>query len=227
MGKIILVALVTKKGGIGYDNNLLYKIPEDLKFFKELTTGKTVVMGRNTFESLDKPLPNRTNIVLSSTLESGEGYEVVRNIEDLMYEEDDLYIIGGETLYNDFIDIADEAYINILHENVPKLYDATFFLKSYFRDFDVEITNKLVVDEGVLEFTKGVRKSEPQEETESDTEEVEVELSLSLNKVVYINIPKKYIGPGGNIPQEILEEYTEDYFEDLSDWDMHDYRIYV
>ncbi|SEJ09913.1 dihydrofolate reductase [Lachnospiraceae bacterium A10] len=114
-----LIAAVDNNWGIGNKNQLLVSIPEDMKFFRDQTTGNVIVMGRKTLESFPagRPLPNRTNIVLTRN----EDYEVrgaivVHNEEELMeelkkYDSDDIYIIGGESIYNQFVDKCDLAYI--------------------------------------------------------------------------------------------------------------------
>lgn len=114
-----LIAAVDKNWGIGYQNKLLTSIPEDMKFFRETTTGKVVVMGRKTLESFPgkKPLKNRTNIVL--TANSGyqvEGAVIVHDLEELhkeleKYNSEDIFVIGGESIYRLLADECDTAYI--------------------------------------------------------------------------------------------------------------------
>ena len=84
--------------GIGINNSLPWHISDDLKWFKSVTAGKTVVMGRKTHESLGcKPLPNRRNIVVSTLLDSSNKIEVINNLNSL--PDDDIFIIGGSTIY--------------------------------------------------------------------------------------------------------------------------------
>ncbi|MBQ8003995.1 MAG: dihydrofolate reductase [Oscillospiraceae bacterium] len=104
--------------GIGREGGLLYHIPEDMRYFKEMTTGKTVIMGRATLLSLPggKPLPKRRNIILSKTLSSVEGAEVAASPEEI-YEllkdekSEDIFVIGGESVYRDMLPYCDTAYI--------------------------------------------------------------------------------------------------------------------
>ncbi|MBQ3224738.1 MAG: dihydrofolate reductase [Oscillospiraceae bacterium] len=104
--------------GIGRGGELLYHIPEDMRYFKEMTTGKTVIMGRATLFSLPggKPLPKRRNIILSTTLDEVEGAEVCKTpaeIAALLKDEksEDIFVIGGESVYRDMLPFCDTAYI--------------------------------------------------------------------------------------------------------------------
>ena len=106
-----IIVAVGKNREIGKGNKLLWHIPEDLKNFKEITTGKTVIMGRKTFESIGRPLPNRKNIVLSKNgdKESFEqkGIELYQNLESLIEDyknsKEEIFIIGGEQIYREFM----------------------------------------------------------------------------------------------------------------------------
>ena len=106
-----IIVAIGKNREIGKGNKLLWHIPEDLKNFKEITTGKTVIMGRKTFESIGRPLPNRKNIVLSKNgdKESFEqkGIELYQNLENLIADyknsEEEIFIIGGEQMYREFM----------------------------------------------------------------------------------------------------------------------------
>ena len=106
-----IIVAVGKNREIGKGNKLLWHIPEDLKNFKEITTGKTVIMGRKTFESIGRPLPNRKNIVLSKNgdKESFEqkGIELYQNLENLISDyknsEEEIFILGGEQIYREFM----------------------------------------------------------------------------------------------------------------------------
>ena len=104
MSKISIIAAVDRRMGIGYQNKLLFWLPNDLKRFKALTTGNTIIMGRKTFESLPKgALPNRRNIVLSTNPATNfPGAEVFPSLEAALqscHEKEHVYIIGGETLF--------------------------------------------------------------------------------------------------------------------------------
>lgn len=123
-----LIASVDNNWAIGKNNQLLVKIPADMKFFRETTVGKVVVMGRKTLESFPngQPLKNRTNIVLTHN----RNYKVkdaivVYSVEELneelkKYPSEDIYIIGGESIYEQFVDACDVAHIT----KVDYAYDA-------------------------------------------------------------------------------------------------------
>lgn len=123
-----LIVAVDKNWGIGKDNDLLVSIPEDMKFFKEMTTGKIIIMGRKTLESFPKkkPLPNRVNIVISRDKNYlVDGAIVVNSLEDAFnyvkntYGEDKLretFIIGGASIYEQALDYCEIAYITHIRE---------------------------------------------------------------------------------------------------------------
>ena len=113
-----MIAVQERRGGIGRDGGLLLSLPSDMKYFRSTTMGKTVVMGRKTLESFPggKPLPKRRNIVLSRTLDSGEGFEVCRSPEQLMEmlseeEKKEAFVIGGGEVYKLLLPLTEEAYI--------------------------------------------------------------------------------------------------------------------
>lgn len=122
---------------IGRDNSLLFHIPEDMKFFRSTTLNKVVVMGRKTLESFPqkKPLPKRTNIVLSRNPDfSPEGVLVCRNVAELFlklkeYNTEDVFVIGGEQIYRELIPFCSYAYIT----RVDKEADADSFLPDFDR----------------------------------------------------------------------------------------------
>lgn len=118
------IVCVDKKWGIGKNNKMLFHLPEDLKFFKEKTWGKRVVMGYNTFLSLPnrKPLPNRKNIVLSRKKNLKiDGVSVVNSVEELLsiLENDtsNVFLIGGEIIYKELLNFCDEAYVTKVNAN--------------------------------------------------------------------------------------------------------------
>ena len=108
--RINIIAAVSKNMAIGNENKLLYWLPNDLKRFKSLTTGHTIIMGRNTFDSLPKgALPNRRNVVLSRTVSELPGAEVFADLQSALAscsETEDIYIIGGESVYRQAMPIA-------------------------------------------------------------------------------------------------------------------------
>ncbi|MCR4765180.1 MAG: dihydrofolate reductase [Bacteroidaceae bacterium] len=113
---IAIIAAIDKNNALGFKNKLLFYLPDDLKRFKALTTGNTVVMGRKTFESLPKgALPNRRNIVLSrSNILTLPGAEVYASLEEALKHCDDneqVFIMGGASVYKQAMPIADRLYM--------------------------------------------------------------------------------------------------------------------
>lgn len=113
---IKIIAAISKNGVLGNDNKLIWSLPNDLKRFKKLTTGNTVIMGRKTFESIGKPLPNRRNIIITRDLDyEVEGCEVVNSIdESLLLCNNDCFIIGGGEIYKQTINLADKIYLTVV-----------------------------------------------------------------------------------------------------------------
>ena len=95
------IAAVSLDRVIGKDGDLPWRLPEDLKWFKKITTGHSVLMGRKTWESLGRPLPNRRNLVLSRSMKPSDGMEVIRSIDalDALALKSDLFVIGGGEIY--------------------------------------------------------------------------------------------------------------------------------
>lgn len=129
MYKLALIAAIAKNNAIGFENRLIYWLPNDLKRFKELTTGHTIIMGSNTFRSLPKgALPNRRNIVLSRKEKEFPGCETFSSLEEALANctnEDVVYIIGGETLYKTAMPLADILCLTEI-DDIPKEADAFF-----------------------------------------------------------------------------------------------------
>ncbi|PXV59266.1 dihydrofolate reductase [Dysgonomonas alginatilytica] len=120
MAIISIIVAIDEKNAIGKDNQLLCHLPNDLKYFKSVTQGHTVIMGRNTYESLPNgALPNRRNIVLSRNKDLQlDKCEVCSSLEDaiaLCNSETEVFIIGGATVYNKAIDLSDKLYITYIH----------------------------------------------------------------------------------------------------------------
>jgi dihydrofolate reductase len=112
---INIIAAIGKNNELGKNNDLIWKIKGDMKFFKETTMGHTVVMGRKTFESLPKVLPGRKNVVISTHSINNVEIEVYKSIQDFLNNYNDtneeIFIIGGSTLYEQFIDMANKLYL--------------------------------------------------------------------------------------------------------------------
>ena len=126
---ISIIAAVAKNRAIGFENKLIYWLPNDLKRFKALTTGHTIIMGRNTYLSLPKgALPNRRNVVLSTTIKELPGCEVFPTLEAALKsckEDEDIYIIGGARVYEQAMALADRLCLTEV-DDTPKEADAFF-----------------------------------------------------------------------------------------------------
>ena len=115
---ISIIAAVSQNNVIGGNNKLLWNLPNDLKHFKKITNGNVIIMGRKTFESIGKPLPNRRNIVISSSKIDIVDIEVVSTIDiALKISNNNCFIIGGGQIYKQTIDIADKLFITKIHES--------------------------------------------------------------------------------------------------------------
>lgn len=155
---ISIIAAIGKNNELGLNNDLIWHLPNDLKFFKEKTLNQNIVMGYNTFVSLGRILPNRKHIVLS--------FEKVRlpleviqfnNLEDLnnYIKDKDVFIIGGASMYKQFIDKADRLYLTEI--------DDTHKADVYFPNFDKSLFDKKILgtnsDNGIIyTFTLYERK---------------------------------------------------------------------
>jgi dihydrofolate reductase len=119
---ISLIAAVAANGAIGKDNRLLWRLPADMAYFVAMTKGKTVLMGRKTFESLGRPLRNRTNVILSrSWREAPEGCILVRSPEEALerFKQEELMVIGGEEIYRLMLPHAQ----NVLLTEIDREYE--------------------------------------------------------------------------------------------------------
>jgi dihydrofolate reductase len=119
-----LIVCVNEVWAIGDGNRLMYNIPQDMQYFKTKTFNKVVIMGRKTYQSLRvKPLPNRYNVVLSSSLElTGESLTVCRNVQEVYeviekFPTDDVFIIGGAEVYRTFLDVCTTAYVTKVYDH--------------------------------------------------------------------------------------------------------------
>ena len=118
MPEISQVVVADENNGIGKNNQLLCHLPADLKHFKKLTVGYPVIMGRKTFESMGRPLPNRRNIVVTHQDIEIPGCEVVHSIEDaiaLCKQEERISIVGGATIYEQSLHLTDIIHLTRIH----------------------------------------------------------------------------------------------------------------
>jgi dihydrofolate reductase len=121
---ISIIVAIAEDYGIGNKNDLLWHIPADLKRFKKLTYGQAVIMGKKTWESLPrKPLPGRKNIVITDDPhEFFEGSITAYSIEEALskcYKNEEIFIIGGGSIYRQFMPLADRLYITHIHKSAP------------------------------------------------------------------------------------------------------------
>lgn len=134
---ISIIAAIDRNRGIGYENKLLFWLPNDLKRFKALTTGNTIIMGRKTFESLPKgALPNRRNIVLSSRPDAvypgAETYTTLEAALQSCQSDEQIYIIGGASVYQQALPLADALCLTEVDAEAPHV-------DAYFPEIDPKI----------------------------------------------------------------------------------------
>ena len=127
MHNISIIVAISENNAIGKDNQLLWHLPADLKHFKEITTGHTIIMGRKTYDSIGKPLPNRRSIVITRNSElTIEGVEVVTSLDDaiaLCAQDEEVFIIGGAEIYQQSLPVTNRIYLTRVHQK----YDADAF----------------------------------------------------------------------------------------------------
>jgi dihydrofolate reductase len=117
---ISMIAAMDKNRVIGMDNDIPWKLPRDQAYFRKITLDHTIIMGRKNYESMGKPLDRRKNVILSRSVDAIEGCEVFKSIDQVLSiygEEDELFIIGGEEIYKQFLPYANRLYITLIdHE---------------------------------------------------------------------------------------------------------------
>ena len=117
---ISIIVAIAENGGIGDKNALLWNIKEDMRRFRTTTMGHPVVMGRKTFESIGRPLPKRTNVVITRGDSEFEGCLVAHSIEEavkMFSPDEEVFIIGGAQIYKQALPLADKLYLTIVHCN--------------------------------------------------------------------------------------------------------------
>lgn len=145
--KIILIAAIGKNNELGKGNDLIWRIPEDMKFFKNTTIGNTILMGRKTFESLPGLLKDRKHIVLSKSNDFPNEVIVYSSIDDFMNDyknrEEDVYVIGGGSIYRLFIDVCDEMYLTEIDDS----RDADVYFPEFDKsDFDINVLSEHIYE---------------------------------------------------------------------------------
>lgn len=131
---ISMIAAIGKNRELGKNNDLIWHFKDDMNFFRETTTGNTVVMGRKTFESLPHALPNRRNVVITSNKNySAQGAEVAGSVSETLEltKNDNVFIIGGGRIYSEFLKYADKLYLT---EIDAECEDADTFFPEFNKD---------------------------------------------------------------------------------------------
>lgn len=143
--KLKIIAAVGLNNELGYNNDLIWHIEEDLRFFREKTINHTIVMGKNTYLSLPKLLPKRKHIVLANDEDIfPDEVLVYHNLEDFLNDykniDEDIFVIGGAMVYKEFIDYADELYLTEIEDTCP-------YATVYFPKFDKSLYTKEILCE--------------------------------------------------------------------------------
>jgi dihydrofolate reductase len=123
MSRVSLIVAMAENRVIGVNNTLPWRLPADLKHFRRLTTGHAVIMGRRNYESIGKPLPDRTNIVVTQNLRyQAPGCIVVHSIDEALRRaanDPEIFVIGGAKIYEQTLDRADRLYLTLVHATIP------------------------------------------------------------------------------------------------------------
>lgn len=141
--KISIIVAVSKNWVIGGNNQLLWHISDDLKRFKALTSGHTIIMGRKTFESIGRPLPNRKNIIISRNPDLKiEGCIIVNSLTaalEISKNEEEVFIVGGGELYRQALPLAHKLYLTKVHKDFE---GDTTFPKVNFDEWNLVVEQK-------------------------------------------------------------------------------------
>jgi dihydrofolate reductase len=133
MSRISILVAVARNGVIGADNRLPWHLPDDLKYFKRLTTGHCVVMGRKTYDSIGRPLPDRKNVVITRQPDLRiDGAEVVRSLDEALAAcagDDEIFVIGGAEIFRQALDRTDRLYLTELQRD----YEGDVLMPDYDR----------------------------------------------------------------------------------------------
>ena len=135
-----IIAAIGKNRELGKNNDLIWHLPNDLKFFREVTSNHTIIMGRNTFESLPRMLPNRKHIVLTSRDGLPSEVEVYRELKQILEKykdtEEEIFIIGGASIYTQFLEHSSKLYLTEIdaEEETASVYFPEFDQQQYDRE---------------------------------------------------------------------------------------------
>ncbi len=159
---ISLIAAMDRNRAIGFNNKLLWRLPAEMAFFTRMTTGKTVVMGRKTRDSLPKPLVNRRNIVLTlnKSLRTDSQWEYVFSMEEILKfaENEEIMVIGGAEIYKQFLPYADTIYLTLVHTEIEQA-DTYFPVISEEEWEVVEQSDRPKDEKNMYDFTLQTLKS--------------------------------------------------------------------
>lgn len=146
--KNIMISVIVahdRNRAIGADNSLLWHISDDLKYFKRVTEGHPVIMGRNTFDSIGRPLPGRRNIVVSRTMSAVDGIEVFNDLDAALAaavsSDDEIFVIGGGSIYAQTVPHADRFYITEVDTEASSP-------DTYFPDYSEYVAGMAMEDDG-------------------------------------------------------------------------------
>ncbi|MCC4721663.1 dihydrofolate reductase [Salinicoccus sp. RF5] len=141
---VSLIVCHAEQNVIGFKNKMPWHLPNDLKHVKKLTQGNTIVMGRKTFDSLGRPLPNRRNVVLTRNRDfDAEGIDVIHEVADIKELEGEVFIFGGSGVYGQTMGLVDEMHITRIHE--------TFGGDTFFPEYDESEWELVSSEEGIID----------------------------------------------------------------------------
>ncbi len=152
---ITIIAAIGLNNELGKDNDLIWHLPADLKRFKKVTSGHAIIMGRNTFESIGKPLPNRRSIIITrNTSYKKEGCDVVHSLEEainLIKDQKNAFIIGGAQIYKEAIEkqLVDQLDITKVHQN----FEADVFFPTIDQSFWEKISEETFLPDDKNQYT--------------------------------------------------------------------------
>ena len=163
---INIIAAITDNNALGKDNKLLFRLKKDMAHFKNITTDNVVIMGRKTYESIGKTLPNRVNIVLSRNMKSNEDFYTFDSIEKAIewskenYPQKEIFIIGGASVYDKALkdDIVDKLYMTKIKQTVEDA-DAFFHEIDYKRKWSITSVERFF-ENGIEFFTYEAEKKD-------------------------------------------------------------------
>jgi len=163
MKNLSLIAAIGENRELGYNNDLIWHIKEDMKFYREMTWGKNIIMGRKTLESLPKvALRGRFPIVLTSqTIENTELIQYYKDLKSLLQlvarSEEEFMVIGGSSVYQQFLPYVDTMYLTSISDSVERVADC-YFPEFYLNDWNIELLKEGVSNTATYKINKYIRK---------------------------------------------------------------------